>query len=75
MSSESEGPIAGARVGLGAAESDRLELSEADVAAVVRAEIAERLEAAEVYENSGQPDRAQALRDEIAVLLGHVGES
>ncbi len=64
----SAGAIEASAVGIGAAEAARRELSEADVAAIVRAEIAEREHAAEVYEGSGHGDKAAELRAAAAVL-------
>lgn len=62
------GAIEASAVGIGVAEAARRELSEADVAAIVRAEIAERQQAAEVYESSGHADKAEHLRDAVATL-------
>jgi len=62
------GAIEASAVGIGAAEAARRELSEADVAAIVRAEIAEREHAAAVYEGSGHADKAAELRAAMAVL-------
>ena len=61
--------LAGAAAGLGAAEVPRLVLSEAEVTDVVRAEIAERQQAAEHYAAAGHADRAARLRSEAGVLL------
>ena len=63
-----EGPIAGAVRGLGAAEATRRNLSDGDIAALVWAEVSERDEAADVYEQAGRADDAQRLRDEAAAL-------
>ena len=60
--------IAGAGAGLGAGEAQRRRLSESEAAAIVRAEIAERLAAASDYERSGRTDRAGRLRREAQVL-------
>ncbi|QMU79868.1 GatB/YqeY domain-containing protein [Streptacidiphilus sp. PB12-B1b] len=54
--------------GLGAAEAERRELTEPQVAGIVRAEVAERQAAALDYERAGRPDRAALLRAEAAVL-------
>ncbi|RKN10902.1 hypothetical protein [Streptomyces radicis] len=65
------GPVSGAiedaPVGVGATEAARRELSEGDVADIVRAEAAERLDAAAGL--TGHADRAARLRAEAAVLL------
>ena len=54
--------FAGAAAGLGAGEAPRRQLSEADVAAIVRAEAAEREAAAVDYERSGHAEEAALLR-------------
>ena len=57
------------RGGLGAGEAERRHLSEADVAAIVRAEAAERETAAAEYERSGYAEAAAGLRDGNQALL------
>lgn len=57
-------------VGAGTTEAVRRELSEPDVVGVVRAEVAERLEAAAQLTTPAHADRAARLRAEAAVLLG-----
>ena len=64
--------IAGATVGLGAGEADRRELTVDDVGRIVRAEIAERHEAAAQYASTGHAERAAALRAEAEVLAAYV---
>jgi uncharacterized protein len=61
--------IAGSVQGLGAAEAERRTLTEADVAAIVEAEVADREAAATQYEQAGHTDRAERLRREAGVLL------
>jgi uncharacterized protein len=56
-------------VGAGATEAARRELSEREVADIVRAEAAERLEAATHLSAPAHADRAGRLRAEAAVLL------
>ncbi|MCD0484746.1 hypothetical protein LO771_20705 [Streptacidiphilus sp. ASG 303] len=56
-------------VGVGVAETARRELGERDVVDVVRAEAAERLEAAAGLTAPAHADRAARLRAEAAVLL------
>ncbi|WP_069767948.1 hypothetical protein [Streptomyces sp. LUP30] len=56
-------------VGVGATEAVRRELSEGDVADIVRAEATERLEAAAQLTAPAYADRAARLRAEAAVLL------
>jgi uncharacterized protein YqeY len=67
------GPIAGAVDGLGATEVARRDLSEADVEALVRREIDDRVAAARDYERLGRADEAtellaqcDALRDALS---------
>jgi hypothetical protein len=62
------GAIETSAVGIGVAEAARRELTEADVIAIVRAEIAEREHAAEVYEGSGHTEKAAELRSAAAAL-------
>lgn len=56
-------------VGVGVTEAARRELTEGAVADVVRAEAAERLDAAERLTTPAHADRAARLRAEAAVLL------
>jgi uncharacterized protein YqeY len=56
-------------VGVGTTEAARRELSERGVVEVVRAEAAERLEAADQLTAPAHADRAARLRAEAAVLL------
>jgi len=66
----SGGPhVAGAVSGLGAAEVARRSLSPAQIEGIVRAEAAEREDAARGYERAGQADRAARLRREAQLLL------
>jgi uncharacterized protein YqeY len=60
--------VAGSVEGLGAAEAPRRVLSEADAHEIIRTEISERHEAAELYERAGHADRAARLRREAEVL-------
>jgi uncharacterized protein YqeY len=62
------GVVAGAVPGLGAGEAPRRELSEDDIVAIVRAEVADRLAAAADYERAGRVDAAVRLRAEADVL-------
>jgi uncharacterized protein YqeY len=61
--------VAGAAAGLGAAEAERRHLTEADAAAIVRAEAAEREAAASQYERSGHDAQAAGLRHGTRALL------
>ncbi|MFD2472531.1 polyprenol phosphomannose-dependent alpha 1,6 mannosyltransferase MptB [Amycolatopsis silviterrae] len=65
--------VAGAAVGLGAAETARRDLSEADVRGIVEREVAERASAADEYERLGRSEMAGQLRAEAAVLEAHLG--
>ncbi|MFB7737122.1 hypothetical protein ACFC08_22595 [Streptomyces sp. NPDC056112] len=56
-------------VGAGSTEALRRELTENDVADIVRAEAAERLEAAAQLTTPAHADRATRLREEASVLL------
>jgi uncharacterized protein YqeY len=64
----SEGPIAGARAGLGAGEAQRRPLSGDEIASIIRSEIDERRAAAGEYDATGQRSRADTLRAEAEVL-------
>ncbi len=59
-------------VGVGAAEVDRMSLTEVEIEAIVRTEMAEREEAAADYERRGRTEQADRLRREVAVLAAHV---
>lgn len=71
----SGGVIAGAVAGLGAGEAPRRDLSPGDIAAIVRAEVADRRAAAAEYERAGQPDAAARLTAEADVLAAHLAVS
>lgn len=64
------GAIEASPVGLGVAEAARRELTEADVAAIVQAEIDEQRHAAETYDRSGHSDKAADLRAAADMLAG-----
>lgn len=66
--------LAGTVAGLGAGEVPRRELTEPELEAVVRAEVAERTAAAADYERSGRAERAGRLRGEAAVLAAHLAD-
>jgi uncharacterized protein len=63
-----DAPVAGAVVGLGAAEAERRRLTGAQMDAIVRAEVAEREAAARAYERAGRHEPAERLRAEAGVL-------
>ena len=60
--------FAGSVGGLGAGEVPRRVLTEEQASDIVRAEITERHDAAELYERSGHADRADRLRREADAL-------
>ncbi|HYK33535.1 MAG TPA: hypothetical protein VEV63_16310 [Streptosporangiaceae bacterium] len=60
--------FAGATAGLGAAEVARRQLTAADVDAIVRAEIAEREQAAGQYAANGRSNEAERLQTEAGIL-------
>lgn len=60
--------VAGASVGVGAAETARRTLTADDVRGVLRAQIAERTTEADQYEALGQADAAARLRREADAL-------
>jgi uncharacterized protein YqeY len=62
--------VAGSRLGVGAAEAGRRELTEGDLEALVRAEVTERETTATEYERHGEHGRAAGLRHEASVLAG-----
>jgi uncharacterized protein YqeY len=64
--------VAGSVAGLGAAEVPRRTLPESEVEALVRAEVAERLAAADDYEHHGRLEHARRLRREADVLRRHL---
>lgn len=66
--------IAGGVAGLGAAEVARRELTDAQIRALLVAEIDERLDAAEAFSAGGHTDRADVLRAEAAVIAAVMGD-
>ena len=64
----SSGHVVGGVPGLGSAEVRRRDLSDADVRAIVSAEVHERIAAARDLETLGRKDAADRLRREAAVL-------
>jgi uncharacterized protein len=66
--------VAGAVAGLGAAEAERRQLTEAEVAVIVAAEIADRRAAADHYVRLRRGDQAERLRREADVLTGLLDE-
>jgi uncharacterized protein YqeY len=66
--------IAGGVVGLGAAEVARRELSDTQIRALLRAEVEERLAAAQQVSTGGHHERADTLRAEAAVLTDLLGD-
>lgn len=68
-------PIAGAVQGLGAGEAPRRHLSDADIAEIVRAEVAQRQAAAAEYDRLGRGETSTRLRAEAAALVEHLDPS
>jgi hypothetical protein len=66
------GAIESSPVGPGATEVARRELTEPEVAAIVRGEIEERRTAAATYETANRPDRAAMLIAEADALTAHL---
>jgi uncharacterized protein YqeY len=66
--------VAGALAGLGAGEVPRRELTEPEVADLIRAEVTDRLAAAGDYQRSGRAERADRLRREAAALTAVLDE-
>ncbi|WP_433202079.1 hypothetical protein ACQP1G_11550 [Nocardia sp. CA-107356] len=62
------GAIEYSAVGLGAAEARRRDLTEADIAQIVRAEITDRHQSADEYDTLGRSDHGDLLRAEAAAL-------
>jgi uncharacterized protein YqeY len=67
-----EGAIAGAALGVGAAEVERRPLTAAETEAVVRREAAERQSAAHAYERAGRALHAERLRAEAELLSAYL---
>ena len=67
-----EGAIAGAALGVGAAEVERRALTAAEPEAIVRREVAERQRAADAYERAGQAPHAERLRAEAERLNAYL---
>jgi uncharacterized protein len=68
------GKIAGSVVGFGAAEVPRRHLSDTQIRELLRAEIDERLAAAEQFTAGGHADRAATLRAEADVITDVLGD-
>jgi uncharacterized protein len=62
--------VAGSAAGLGAAEAPRRELTGADIAAIIAAEVAERRAVAGQFDSAGNAGRAARLRREAEVIEG-----
>lgn len=71
----SGGVVAAAVTGLGAGDVPRRHLSESDIAAIVRAEVADRRVAAADYERAGQVDAVARLTAEADVLAAHLADA
>lgn len=60
--------VAGARVGVGAAETERRTLSVDEVRSLLRAQVQERITEAERYDSHGRSEAAERLRREADAL-------
>lgn len=65
---DTDSRIAGAVAGAGSTEVRRRTLGDEGVAEVLRAEVADRLAAAEEYQSAGSPERAELLGAEAATI-------
>ena len=73
-SASAGGPhFAGTVAGLGAGDTERRRLTEAQIEDIVRAEAAERQAAARDYDRADRPDQAERLRREAGVLMSVIG--
>lgn len=64
------GAVEASAIGIGAAEAARRELTDADVRAVVEAELAERADSIGELERAGHGAAADPVRAELAVIRG-----
>src|SRR5215469_8403861 len=60
--------VAGAVAGLGAADAPRRQLTDADITAIITADITDRLSAANDYDRLDRPDQSARLRREADIL-------
>jgi uncharacterized protein YqeY len=67
--------VARTRLGVGAADVDRRELSAGDVTAVIHAEIADRTSTAAYYERLGRTEHSMRLTAEAAVLANLLNDA
>ena len=74
VAATTSGQIAGAVAGLGTTEVARRELSDYQIRELVRAEVDERLNAADDFNAGGHAERAAALRAEATVLRDLLGD-
>ncbi len=70
--SSSSDHVAGASAGVGSAEAERRELTEADLRTILRSQIDERFDGAEQYETLGRRDAADRLRREANRMLRYL---
>lgn len=64
--------VASAAIGVGAAEAERAELSDAEVADILQREVDERRTAAREYSDAGRAEAAERLEAEAAALARYV---
>ena len=65
--------LAGSVAGLGTADVEQRQLTEAEVEEIVRREVASRRAAAAEYDHRGEPEHAERLRAEADALGAHLG--
>jgi uncharacterized protein YqeY len=61
-------------IGLGVTEVARRDQDDAEIERIVRAEITDRITAADEYERLGRADRSDRLRAEARALVAHLRE-
>ena len=68
----SDGPIAGAAIGVGATEAARRNLADDDIRAIISDEQTERLTAATDLDSHGATEKASQLRTEADLLAAYL---
>jgi uncharacterized protein YqeY len=64
--------VVSAAMGVGAAEAQRAELTDADVTGILQREVDERRAAAREYADAGRADAAERLEAEVATLVRYL---
>lgn len=73
VTTEDGAQVAKAALGVGAAEAQRRQLTEAELETIVQSEVDERSRAAAEYERHGRAEHATKLRGEADVLSRYLG--